>query len=81
MASIKQFVRSEHSENRRSVSLPPIALHKLHTLHVRKQELLKKKLSSSERQVPQPVPKHLEGDGASFMFKKWTISQAINMEK
>lgn len=80
MTSIKQFVRAERPDNKRSVSLPPIAIHNLHTLHVRKQELLKKKLSASERQVSHSVPKHLEGDGASLMFKKWTISQAIHME-
>jgi hypothetical protein len=51
------------------------------TLLVKKKEMLKKKLSASERLAQPPPVKPLEGEGASLMFKKWTISQAIHLEK
>jgi hypothetical protein len=43
--------------------------------------MLKKKLTTSERNMPELGVKRLETEGASLMFKKWTISQAIQLEK
>jgi hypothetical protein len=83
---IKRFIATERlqAKGQRSTSLPPINLQKLNTLSTlqsKKQELLRKKLSASERAVPVLPARQLESEGASLMFKKWTISQAIQMEK
>lgn len=84
LRNLKSFIAAEKAkdqEHKRSVSLPPIGVHKLNALQIKKRELMKHKLSTSQRNAPEPAQKELETEGASLMFKKWTISQAIQLEK
>lgn len=50
LRNLKSFINAEKAkdiEHKRSISLPPIGMHKLNTLQIKKRELMKYKLSTS----------------------------------
>lgn len=56
----------------------------MNTLKIKKAEILKRKLSISERHISPPklvVNEEAIAEGMTKMFKKWSIGQSIAYEK